>query len=356
MKVALIGLMQSGKSTILASVSGRETPAIGSVAIEEAIVPVPDERFDFLAEYCKPKKTTHATIDCLDTPGFNFTDEHGRTDARRLINKIRTVDLLVLVVRAFENPTVPAYRNRINPLGDLTELQTELLLADLELVSTRIERLEKQVHKPTKTQAHDKAELALQIRLQEAIEAEKPISSAIKDDNELAMIKSLGFLTMKPMIVVVNVGENQLDELFDFGERIDSSVPVTSFCAKLEHELSQLDSESRAEFTADLGITESAASKFVNSCYDALGLISFLTIGSDELRAWPIRKGTVAVEAAGKVHSDIQRGFIRAETFAYNDLKEYGDEKALKAAGKIRLEGKDYIVQDGDIINFRFNV
>ena len=356
MKVALIGLMQSGKSTILASISGKEIPAIGSVAIEEAIVPVPDERFDFLAEYCKPKKTTHATIDCLDTPGFNFTDEHGRTAARRLINKIRTVDLLVLVVRAFENPTVPAYRNRINPSGDLTELQTELLLADLELVTTRIERLEKQVHKPTKTQAHDKAELALQIRLQEAIEAEKPISSAIKDDTELAMIKSLGFLTMKPMIVVVNVGENQLDEQFDFSERLDSSVPVTSFCAKLEHELSQLDSESRAEFTADLGITESAASKFVNSCYDALGLISFLTIGSDELRAWPIRKGTVAVEAAGKVHSDIQRGFIRAETFAYNDLKEYGNEKALKAAGKIRLEGKDYIVQDGDIINFRFNV
>ena len=356
MKVALVGLMQSGKSTILTSISGKEMPAIGSVTIEEAIVPVPDERFDFLAEYCKPKKITHATIDCLDTPGFNFTDEHGRTAARRLINKIRTVDLLVLVVRAFENPSVPAYRNRINPLGDLTELQTELLLADLELVSTRIERLEKQVHKPTKTQAHDKAELALQIRLQEAIEAEKPISSAIKDDTELAMIKSLGFLTMKPMIVVVNVGENQLNEQFDFSERLDSSVPVTSFCAKLEHELSQLDPESRTEFSADLGITESAASKFVNSCYDALGLISFLTIGSDELRAWPIRKGTVAVEAAGKVHSDIQRGFIRAETFAYNDLKEYGDEKALKAAGKIRLEGKDYIVQDGDIINFRFNV
>jgi GTP-binding protein YchF len=356
MKVALVGLMQSGKSTILAGISGSEIPAIGSVVIEEAIVPVPDERFDFLIQYSKPKKVTHATIDCLDTPGFNFTDEHGRMAARRLINKIRTVDLLVLVVRAFENPAVPAYRNRINPLGDLTELQTELLLADLELVSTRIERLEKQVHKPTKTQAHDKAELALQIRLQEAIEAEKPISSAIKDDTELAMIKSLGFLTMKPMIVVVNVGENQLNEQFDFGERLDSSVPVTSFCAKLEHELSQLDPESRAEFAVDLGVTESAASKFVNSCYDALGLISFLTIGSDELRAWPIRKGTVAVEAAGKVHSDIQRGFIRAETFAYDDLKEYGDEKALKAAGKIRLEGKDYIVQDGDIINFRFNV
>ena len=184
----------------------------------------------------------------------------------------------------------------------------------------------------------------------------RPLSSVIENDADREMIKSLGFLTLKPMIVVVNVGEDQLDKKFDFGERLDGSVPVTSFCAKLEYELSQLDSESRAEFMADLGINESAASKFVNSCYSALGLISFLTIGSDELRAWPIRKGTIAVEAAGKVHSDIQRGFIRAETFAYDDLKEYGDEKALKAAGKIRLEGKDYVVKDGDIINFRFNV
>lgn len=356
MKAALVGLMQSGKSTILAGISGREAPVVGSTAIEEAIVPVPDERFDFLEKYCKPKKVTHATIDCLDTPGFNFTDEHGRAAARRLINKIRTVDLIVLVVRAFNDPSVPAYRNRVDPEADLTELQTELLLSDLELVTTRIEKLEKQVHKPTKTQAHDKAELALQQKLQAAIEAEKPISTVIENDAEREMIKSLGFLTLKPMIVVVNAGEDQLDKRFDFNDRLDSSVPVTSFSAKLEHELSQLDDESRAEFMEDLGIHESAASKFINSCYSALGLISFLTIGSDELRAWPIRKGTIAVEAAGKVHSDIQRGFIRAETFAYDDLKEYGDEKALKAAGKIRLEGKDYVVKDGDIINFRFNV
>ncbi|MBN1972710.1 MAG: redox-regulated ATPase YchF [Sedimentisphaerales bacterium] len=356
MKAALVGLMQSGKSTILSSISGKQSPAIGSTAIEEAIVPVPDERFDFLIKYCKPAKVVHATIDCLDTPGFNFTDDHGRAAARRLINKIRTVDLIVMVVRAFNNPTVPAYRNRVNPLADLAELQTELLLADLELVTTRIENLEKQANKPSKTQVHDKVELALQKKLQEAIEAEKTISSVIENDAEREMIKSLGFLTMKPMIVVVNVGEDQLNEKFDFEGRIDSSIPVTSFCAKLELELSQLDSESRAEFKADLGITESAASKFVNSCYYALGLISFLTIGPDEVRAWPIRKGTIAVEAAGKVHSDIQRGFIRAETFAYDDLIKYGDEKALKAAGKIRLEGKEYIVKDGDIINFRFNI
>ena len=356
MKTALVGLLQSGKSTLLASISGKEIPAIGSMAIEEAIVPVPDERFDWLAEYSKPKKTTHATIDCLDLPGFNFTDEHGRAAARRFINKIRTVDMLVLVVRAFGNPAVPPYRTTIDPARDLSELHTELLLADLELVATRIERLEKQIHKPTKTQAHDKAELALHKKLQEAIESEKTISSAIETEAEREMIKSLGFLTLKPIAVALNVSEDQLDQKFDFGDRLDNSVPVVTICAKLEYELAQLDAESRAEFMEDLGMTESAASKFVNCCYAALGLISFLTIGSDELRAWPIKKGTVAVDAAGKVHTDIQRGFIRAETFSYDELREFGNEKALKAAGKIHLEGKEYVVQDGDIINFRFNV
>lgn len=356
MKVALLGLLQSGKSTILAALTGKAVPAAGAASIDETIVPVPDERFEWLAPYCKPKKTTYATIDCLDLPGFNFMDDHGRAAARRLIGQIRTVELVVLVVRAFDDPAVPAYRNTVNPSRDLAELQTELLLADLELVTTRIEKLEKQVHKPTKTQAQDKAELALQKKLQEAIESEKPISSAVQTEAERAMIKSLGFLTLRPAVVAVNVGEDHLDEKFDFSDRLDNSTPVITICAKLEHELAQLDAESRAEFMADMGIAESAASKFVSSCYSALGLISFLTIGSDELRAWPIKRGTVALDAAGKVHSDIKRGFIRAETFSFDELKEYGDEKALKAAGKIRLEGKDYVVQDGDIINFRFNV
>ncbi len=356
MKVVLVGLLQSGKSTILAGLSGKAIPPIGSTKIEEAMVSVPDVRLDWLTEYYKPKKTTYATIDCLDLPGLNFTDEHGRAAARRLINQIRTADLLVLVVRAFENPTVPPYRNSVSPARDLAELQTELLLADLELVTTRIEKLEKQVNKPTKTQAHDKAELTLQKKLQEAIESEKPISSAIETEAEREMIKSLGFLTLKPITVTVNVGEAQLNEKFDFTDRVDCSVPVITICAKLEYELAQLDADSRCEFMADLGITEPAASKFVNSCYSALGLISFLTVVSDELHAWPIKRGTVALDAAGKVHTDIKRGFIRAETFGFDDLKQFGSEKALKAAGRIRLEGKDYVVQDGDIINFRFNV
>jgi len=356
LKVALLGLLQSGKSTILAGLSGKEIPPLGSTKIEEAVVPVPDVRLDWLTEYYKPKKTTYATIDCLDLPGFNFTDEHGRAAARRLINQIRTTDLLVLVVRAFENPSVPPYRNSIDPTRDLMELRTELLLTDLELVTIRIEKLQKQVNKPTKTQAHDKAELELQKKLQEAIESEKPISTVIETDEQLEMIKSLGFLTLKPMVVAVNIGENQLDRKLDFTNVIDSSVPVITICAKLEYELAQLDTDSRREFIADLGITESEASKFVNSCYSAIELISFLTVVSDELRAWPIKRGTVALDAAGKVHTDIKRGFIKAEVFSFDDLKELGSEKTIKAAGKIRLEGKDYIVQDGDIINFRFNV
>ncbi|UCE99257.1 MAG: redox-regulated ATPase YchF [Planctomycetota bacterium] len=356
MKIALLGLLQSGKSTIFASLSGKAIPPSGSTNIAEAIVPVPDERLDWLTEFYKPKKTTYATIDCLDLPGFNFTDEHGRSAARRLINHIRIVDMFVLVVRCFENPAVPPYRNAIDPARDLTELQTELLLADLELVATRIERLEKNLAKPTKNHAHDKAELDLQKKLQQTIEAEKTISSAIETEAELEIIKSLGFLTLKPMTVVVNVGEDQLDKEFDFTGIIDSAIPVTTLCAKLEYELAQLDPQSRHDFMTDMGITVSAAAKFAKSCYSSMGLISFLTVVSDELRAWPIKQGTNALDAAAKVHSDIKRGFIRAETFAFEDLKELGSEKAIKAAGKIRLEGKEYIVKDGDIINFRFNV
>jgi len=315
---------------------------------------VPDERINWLTELYKPKKTTLATIDSLDLPGLSFTDEHGRAAARRLINQIRNVDMVVLVVRAFDNQSVPPYRNSIDPVRDVSELKTELLLADLELVTTRIERLEKEITKPTKTQARDKVELALQKKLQEAIESERPISTAVETEAEKEMIKSLAFLTQKPMAVVVNVSEGDLGKQFKFG--LDSSIPVITLCATLEKELSQLDTASRKEFMADLGIAEPAAKKFVNNCYSALGLISFLTSGPDEVRAWPIKQGTTALDAAGKIHSDIKRGFIRAETIAFEDLKSLGDEKAVKAAGKMRLEGKAYVVKDGDIINFRFNV
>jgi GTP-binding protein YchF len=345
-KVALIGLMQSGKSTLLSAISAKPVRPAGAGVVEE-VVPVPDERLDWLDAHYERRKPVHATVDCLDLPGLSFSDEHTRAAARRLFEQVRTVDMLVMVVKAHGDSTRPA--------KDLNELKTEFLLADLELVATRIDKLEKQIHKPTKTQAHDKAELALQLKLQAGLEAEKPVKAIIENEHELELIKSLGLLTLKPMMVVANVGEGRLGEEFKF-DNLDESVQVISLCAKLESELAQLDAQSRSEFMTDMGITEPAVNKFVQSCYATLGLISFLTIGKDEVRAWPIRQGTCALDAAGKVHTDIKRGFIRAETMAFNDLKELGDEKAVKAAGKVRLEGKSYIVRDGDVINFRFNV
>ncbi len=353
MQTAIIGLIRSGKSTLVSAISGKHLPQSGSTAIEEAIVSVPDERVDWLAELHRSKKVTHATIDCLDVPGFNFADEHGRAAARRYLQQIRTVEMLVLVVRAFEDVSVGG---KANPAAELAELRTELLLADLELVAKRIENLEKQMKKPGKAQQHDKDELALHQKLQATIEKEKPISTAIETDQEMEMVKSLGFLTLKPMVAAINVSENQLQEKIDLGTAADEHIPTVQVCAKLAFELSQLDEKSRAEFMKEMAISESAVSKFVRSCYEALGLISFLTAAPNEARAWPIRKGTTAQEAAGKIHSDLQRGFIRAETVSFSDLKELGSEKAAKAAGKVRLEGKDYIIQDGDVILFRFNV
>lgn len=346
MKVALVGLIQSGKSTILSAVSGKPV-AVGMMNVNEEVVPVPDERMNWLTDLYKPKKTVHGTIDCIDLPGLSFDDESGRTAARRLFGSIRTVDMLVLVIGAYGGA---------DAAKELNDLNMEFLLADLELVTTRVEKLEKQVHKPTKTQSQDKVELALQLKLQDALEAEKPVSSVVKTDQEIELVKSLGFLTLKPMMVVVNVVEDKAGEQVDLAGVVDEGVEVLTMCATLESELSQLDDEDRQEFMADLGLTEVAAAKFVQSCYATCGLISFLTVGPDEVRAWPIRRGTTALDAAGKIHSDIKRGFIRAETIAYADLVEFGSEKECKAHGKTRLEGKTYVVEDGDIINFRFNV
>jgi hypothetical protein len=355
MKVALIGMMQSGKSTVLSAISGKEMPHSATGQIWEAVVPVPDERVDWLTRLYKSRKTVYATLDCLDVPGFSFIDEHGRASARKLIGHIRTVDMLVLVVRAFSDASVPAYRNRVDARAELKELLEEILWADLEQIANRAEKLEKQVGKPTRTQARDKAELELHRKMQAAIEAGIPLRKAV-EDQDIELVKSFNFLTLKPMIVLVNTDEGQAGEGIEFGDVLHESVPAIKMCAKLEKELSQLDAASRAEFMKDMGITESAVKAFVTACYEALGLISFLTVGDDETRAWPIARGTVALDAAGKVHSDIKRGFIRAETIAYADMKQLGDEKAVKAAGRMRLEGKQYVVQDGDIITFRFNV
>jgi hypothetical protein len=351
MKAAFLGAIGSGKSTLLAAISGRQMSHAGSVQIEEVIATVPDERLDWLFGHYKPKKKVNATTDCLDLPGLSFADGHSRAAARRLLEQVRTSELLVLVIRAFDRSGIKA-----EPLKELSELMTELLLTDLELVETRIDKLEKQLHKPTKDHAKQKAELEVHLKLRQTIEAEKPLRTAIKTEEEIELVKSLGFLTLKPMVVVFNTAEGNPAQTFDTAAVLDSVVPVISVCAEIEYEVSQLDEKSRIDFMKDLQISEPAANRFVKSCYSALGLITFFTFCNDETRAWPIIAGTTALDAAGKVHSDMKRGFIRAETMHFDDLKRFGDEKAVKAAGKVHLEGKNYIVQDGDVILFRFNV
>ena len=228
-------------------------------------------------------------------------------------------------------------------------------MADLEQIENRIAKLDVSVHKPSKTQDADKRELALLKKCQEAIESEQPLSSVIDQTEDEKMVRSFGFLTLKPILALVNVGEDKVNSESVLTED-KAGCPVLTLCAILEADLAALDDSDRAAFLEDMGLAEIARDRLIQQCYSTCKLISFLTVGSDEVRAWTIAAECPAVEAAGVIHSDIQRGFIRAEVVAYDDLIAGGDMKAVKAAGKSRLEGKTYPIHDGDIINFRFNV
>ena len=354
MKFALIGPPQSGKSTLFGAITG-EAPDVAHAASEHlASVQVPDPRLDFLAGIYKPKKYTPTQLQFLDIPGHGLTDAHGQQAFRKSMETVRRCDGVLMVVRAFASDSVAPYRDRIDPKADLDELHTELIFADLEQVTNRVEKLEKSTQKPTKTRDLELRELAMMQRAKEALENEAPVSSAIQNEEERSMAASFGFLTLKPVIVVVNVGEDQVGDAPPFEHQ--HALATIAVAAQIEEEIALLSADDRATFLADLGLSEPARDRLIRTCYDAVGLISFLTCGEDEVRAWTIRKGLSAVEAAGKIHSDIQRGFIRAETVAFDDLKEAGDMRGAKSAHKVRLEAKTYEVQDGDIINFRFNV
>jgi len=317
-------------------------------------VQVPDDRLDWLAEKYAPRKPVEATIECLDVPGFSHETAAQQAEFHRSLPHIRQCDALVAVVRAFENPAVPAYRNRVDAKADLEELTAELDFCDLEQVTTRIERLEKSLKKPTKTHEQEKHELELMHRCQAALENDQPVSSAIHNDDERKAVSSFAFVTELPLIVVINVNEDRAAAAAPF-EYAHARATI-ALCADSEEQIAQLEAADRQAFLEDLGVSEPARDRLIHACYEAAGLISFLTIGDEEVRAWPINRGTSALEAAGKIHSDIARGFIRAETVAFDDLIAAGDMKAAKAAGQVRLEGKTYVVQDGDVILFRFNV
>jgi GTP-binding protein YchF len=355
MKVALIGPPQSGKSTLFAAMAesgGSHIDVHRADQAHLAVVKVPDDRVAWLTNYYKPKKTTLAELEFVDIPGFDMRDEAGRDRARTHWAALHQCDMLVFVVRAFGGSEVAAYRDRVSPKDDVEELLAEMLLADLEQVISRVEKLEAAIKKPSAKREEQARELDMMKRLQVALESDKPISSALNSQAEGKLLASFGFFSQKPALVVLNCDESANDQNAD----TVAGLPCLPLSAKIEEEIAQLAPEERKDFLADLGLAASARDRMVRACYQQLNLISFLTAGEDECRAWTIPAGTDAVLAAGKIHSDIARGFIRAETVSFSDLVAAGDMKGVKAAGKARLEGKTYIVQDGDIINFRFAV
>lgn len=369
MKLAIVGLSNSGKTTIFNALTGQniETTIYPTLSGEPnyGIVKVPDKRVDKLAEIFKPKKVTYATVEYIDYIGLTKGDV---AQNKKVFDLIKDADAIVHVVRAFEDDTVLHPMNEINPMRDIEILELELIFGDLELIEKRLIRIEEGAKKGKKP---NEAERRLLLKCKDTLEKEIPLRNVIFDDEEKNAMKHLQFISIKPEVVVLNIGEKDLntekekkllsdiDNYFK-AKHQDSSLfthySSLSLCGKIEMEIAQLNPDEAREFLEDLGIQEPALNKLIHVSYDLLGLISFLTCGEDEVRAWTIKKGTNAQQAAGKIHSDIERGFIRAEVINFNDFISLGSMSVAREKGLLRLEGKTYEVKDGDIINFRFNV
>jgi len=361
MKIGLIGLPLTGKTTLFNLLTNTKASTGMFASKAEANIgtaKVPDSRIDFLSSLYHPKKTTYAQIEFVDIAGLTATQEGQKSGSAKFLNDVRPCDALVHVIRAFANDDIPHVAGAINPATDLETVEMELLFADLELVDKRIERI-KTGKKITKENA---AELEILEKCYQALEAGSFMSDVELKDEERQMLRNYAFLTEKPRLAVVNLDEEQFksgnypgkEELKEMCQA--KNIPLLEICAQMELEISELDEEDKRIFMEDLGLVETGIELLARSVYERLGLISFLTAGEDEVRAWTIKKGMNAKEAAGKIHSDIERGFIRAEVVKYKDIQELGSMAKVKEKGLYRLEGKDYIVEDGDIINFRFNV
>lgn len=358
----IIGLPMVGKTTVfnLLTLSQTELSSFysGKVAANVGMAKVPDLRMDKLKTIYKPQKFTPAMIKVTDVAGLVAGSSEGKGTGNKFLADVRQVDALVQVIRAFPG-SLPHIEGSIDPLRDYNILATELILADLQVMESRKEKL--LTGKKKKAEYYD-IELALTTKCIKTLEEGKPISSLALSDKELLFIKDFGLLTQKPMLIVVNVDENQfLNASYPKKDELEAKAkefnyPLVVVCGKLEMEILQLSESEQKLFMEDLGLNEPGINRIARSIYKMLGLISFFTVGMDEVRAWTIRTGENAKEAAGTIHSDISRGFIRAEVVAYGDFMKTGSELKAKEAGVYRLEGKDYIVQDGDIISFRFNV
>jgi ribosome-binding ATPase len=354
MRVAIVGFPYSGKTALFTAISGVTKEHLKSSEENLAAVHIPEPRLDFLFELFKPRKRTEATMEFVDLPGSAEGDVKDAGLTKHLPT-LRQADGLLLVLRAFNSESVPVHGDRVDPQANLQQLRDEMLLADLSICSGRIEKLERAVTKPNKELDLLKHELALLKRCNAALESEKPLRDVVQPGEEEKMLRSFGFLTQKPVVVVVNVGEEAVGK--DPPLHDPKASATFTVCARLEADLIQMEPADRAQFMAEYGIQVLARDRIVRTCFDALGMMCFLTGGGpDEVRAWAVPRGSSAVDAAAKIHTDIARGFIRAETIAYEDLRAAGTMREAKAANKIRQEPKHYIVQDGDMITFKFNV
>ncbi len=365
MEIGIIGLPKSGKTTIFNALTGAraQTSAFstGSEQSNLAVVKVPDERLVRLESMFKPKRVVPAEVRYVDFPGTPKGLGRSEGIAGRFLLQLSQMDALLHVVRAFENPALPHPEGSVDPFRDVATLDLELVFSDIAVIERRLQRLGASL-KGAKPQERELAmkEASLLERIKESLEREVPLREQTFNQEESRILSGFQFLTAKPMLLLFNIGEQQVDEV----EKLEKSIEERcgkgvrlglALCGKLEEELAQLSPEEAQEFRSSLGLKEAAMDRMIRLSYQALGLVSFFTVGDDEVRAWTVTHNTVAPRAAGKVHSDMERGFIRAEVVAYDDLMRCGGMADARRQGLLRLEGKTYHVQDGDVITFLFN-
>lgn len=355
MKIGFIGLPKSGKTTLFNALTG-STAAVsafstGRVGPNLASVKVGDERVTRLAAIYNPKRTIFPTIDIVDLAGVSEGDARSDAFSGDMMKLVRNCDALAVVLRGFKSDI----QGEPDPLGDLKKLEDELVIADLMIAEKRLEKIELGFKKGQTTPAL-KAEETLMRRILEELNAGRPLRGMQFDENEEVMLRCYQFLSRKQALVILNSHEALFGHNAGTLEKIGATYRVIEFAGEFEMELSLLDEESAKAFMEDMGLKESARDRLTGLAYDALGYISFFTVGPDEVRAWNIRRDSTAVEAAAAIHTDLARGFIAAECFRCEDLLEAGSEKGVKDNGKFQVTGKDYIVKDGDILNIRFNV
>ncbi|QIA27819.1 redox-regulated ATPase YchF [Thermaerobacter sp. PB12/4term] len=356
MDIGLIGLPQVGKSLLFRLLAGEGRGGPGQATV--GMASVPDPRLDRLAALYKPRKVTPAALQVTDIPGAVPGEDRARWN--RFLEAVRGADVLVHVIRAFGGGSLPHVLGEVDPLRDARLIRDELILTDLATVESARQRLE--ATPPRKRRPDDQALLERLPEMQALLEQERPLRELSWTDEDLRLVKGFGLLTLKPLVLAVNVDEGQLQQgTFPGEEALRQAAaqwgePLITFCGPVEAEIAELPAGEREAFMGEYGIGEPGVARLARAAYEASGLISFFTAGEEEVRAWPIRRGLTAKQAAGKIHSDIERGFIRAEVVAYEDLIRLGSMAAVREAGLLRLEGRDYVVQDGDVILFRFNV